>query len=183
MLIRFFDIFFSSIGLILLGLLILVLIITGYFDTGDPVFKQERVGKNQRSFTLFKLRTMQKDAPSVASHKADRNLITPYGRILRRTKLDELPQLWNVLLGEMSLVGPRPCLPSQFELIQERNNRNIFDVRPGITGLAQIQNIDMSTPKLLAVTEAKMLKDYKLKDYFKYLILTIMGGGKGDAIK
>lgn len=93
---------------------------------------------------------MRPDTASVATHLADASAITPLGKFLRRTKLDELPQLWNVLKGEMSLVGPRPCLFNQEELIQERAARKVFDVRPGITGLAQIQDIDMSTPKLQA---------------------------------
>jgi len=83
------------------------------------------------------------------------NAITPLGAFLRRTKLDELPQLWNVLKGEMSLVGPRPCLFNQQELINERNKRDVYQALPGITGLAQIQGIDMSTPELLADTDAK----------------------------
>jgi len=97
------------------------------------------------------------DTGSVASHLADASSITPFGRFLRRTKLDELPQLWNVLKGEMSLVGPRPCLFNQEELIAERASRGVFDARPGITGLAQVNDIDMSTPRLLAETYQKML--------------------------
>jgi O-antigen biosynthesis protein WbqP len=97
---------------------------------------------------------MRPGTSSVATHLADVNAVTRVGRFLRRTKLDELPQLWNVLKGEMSLVGPRPCLFNQTELISERASRGVFDVRPGITGLAQIQGIDMSTPKLLAETDS-----------------------------
>ena len=87
---------------------------------------------------------------SVASHLASATSITPFGNFLRKSKLDELPQLWNVLKGEMSLVGPRPCLFNQEELIAERDKRGVFEVRPGITGLAQVNTIDMSTPELLA---------------------------------
>jgi lipopolysaccharide/colanic/teichoic acid biosynthesis glycosyltransferase len=101
--------------------------------------------------------------------------LSPARRILRRTKLDELPQLWNVLKGEMSLVGPRPCLFNQKELIQERAARKVFDIRPGITGLAQVQEIDMSTPKLLAETDAQMLETLCVKDYFRYILLTVTG--------
>lgn len=109
--------------------------------------------------------------------------ITPLGSFLRRTKLDELPQLWNVLKGEMSLVGPRPCLFNQTELIGERAARGVFDARPGITGLAQVSNIDMSTPKLLAETDETMLRDLTLTKYFKYIFMTVGGKGAGDRIK
>lgn len=101
---------------------------------------------------------------------------------LRRTKLDELPQVWNVLMGEMSLVGPRPNLFNQTELIKERSEKGVYDVRPGITGLAQVNEIDMSTPKLLAETDAEMIKTLTIKDYFKYIFVTVTGKGQGDRI-
>ena len=142
-----------------------------------------RVGRNERPFTLLKFRTMRPETPSVASHLSDISAITPLGLFLRRTKLDELPQLWNVLKGEMSLVGPRPCLFNQTELIGERASRGVFNVRPGITGLAQVNNIDMSTPKLLAETDAQMLKELTLSAYFKYIFMTVGGKGSGDAVK
>ena len=111
MLIRFFDILFALLGLTL-GLPVLALLwLMGLWDTGSPLFRQQRVGQNQQLFVLVKFRTMRPDAASVATHLADASAITSFGRFLRRTKLDELPQLWNVLKGEMSLVGPRPCLP------------------------------------------------------------------------
>ena len=102
---------------------------------------------------------------------------------LRRTKLDELPQLWNVLKGEMSFVGPRPCLFNQTELIAERRSRGVFEARPGITGLAQVSNIDMSTPKLLAEIDAHMLKELTMPAYFKYIFMTVGGKGSGDVVK
>ena len=111
---------------------------------------------------------------SVATHLADVSAITPFGRFLRRSKLDELPQLWNVLRGDMSLVGPRPCLYTQDELIAERLARGVLNVKPGITGLAQIQGVNMSTPRLLAETDAKMLNSLSLYDYFRYIFLTII---------
>ena len=109
--------------------------------------------------------------------------MTPIGHFLRRSKLDELPQLWNVLKGEMSLVGPRPCLFSQEELIGERERLGAFAVRPGITGLAQIRGIDMSTPQLLAETDAEMLTSLGIQEYFQYLWWTVLGKGSGDRIK
>jgi lipopolysaccharide/colanic/teichoic acid biosynthesis glycosyltransferase len=161
----------------------LTIYLLGLFDTGSPLFRQERVGRYQKPFTLLKFRTMRPDTASVASHLADVSAITPFGSFLRRTKLDELPQLWNVLKGEMSLVGPRPCLFNQTELIKERASLAIFDVRPGITGLAQVSNIDMSTPMLLAETDASMLRNLTLRMYFKYIFMTVAGRGAGDRIK
>ena len=131
----------------------------------------------------MKFRTMRPDTISVASHLADASAVTPFGRFLRQTKLDELPQLWNVLKGEMSLVGPRPCLFNPQHLTQERAKRGVYKARPGITGLAQINGIDMSTPKLLAQTDAKMLETLNLRHYFRYIFLTIIGKGSGDCIK
>lgn len=180
---RVFDVVFSALGL-LFGLPVLVILyVLGLLDTGAPIFRQVRVGRHQQPFTLVKFRTMRPGTASVASHLADASAITPFGGFLRRSKLDELPQLWNVLLGDMSLVGPRPCLLNQKELIDERATRGVFEVRPGITGLAQITNIDMSTPKLLAETDARMLEELNLLSYFRYIFITIGGKGAGDRVK
>lgn len=180
---RAFDLIFSFFGLLLGSPLLLVLWIIGWFDTRSPLFMQRRVGRYQKPFVLVKFRTMRPDTASVATHLADANAITALGRFMRRTKLDELPQLWNVLRGEMSLVGPRPCLFNQAELIQERAARQVFDARPGITGLAQINEIDMSTPKLLAETDARMLATLTVRDYFGYIFQTVAGSGSGDRVR
>lgn len=183
MLIRLLDIIFSLLGLVF-GLPILVLLtLIGLFDTGSPIFRQQRVGRNKKPFTLVKFRTMKPDTAHVASHLANSSAITPFGGFLRKTKLDELPQLWNVLKGEMSLVGPRPCLFNQEELIAEREQRGVLKARPGITGLAQVNDIDMSTPKLLAETDAKMLNSLTLRSYFTYILQTVAGKGSGDRVK
>jgi len=145
--IRLFDILFASLGLILGSPFLLLITLIGWFDTRSPLFRQTRIGRNQLPFTLVKFRTMHIGTASVATHLANSSSTTPFGNFLRRTKLDELPQLWNVLWGDMSLVGPRPCLPNQHELIATRELLGIFDAQPGITGLAQVQNIDMSTPQ------------------------------------
>jgi O-antigen biosynthesis protein WbqP len=181
--IRLFDLFFSTIGLTLGAPVLFVIYLAGLFDTGSPVFRQERVGRAQKPFMLVKFRTMRPETASVASHLADASAITPLGAYLRRTKLDELPQLWNVLRGEMSLVGPRPCLFNQTELIGERAVRAVFKARPGITGLAQVNNIDMSMPKLLAETDARMLKEMTVSAYLKYIFMTIGGKGSGDVVR
>ena len=180
---RVFDALFAVFGLLFLLPVLLLLWLVGWFDNRSPLFRQERVGRHQRPFVLVKFRTMRSDTASVATHLADASAVTNFGRFLRRTKLDELPQLWNVLRGEMSLVGPRPCLFNQKELIAARASRGVFDARPGITGLAQIQGIDMSTPDLLAKTDADMLASLGLKDYFRYIFLTVLGRGAGDRVR
>jgi O-antigen biosynthesis protein WbqP len=180
---RIFDILFSFLGLILLSPVLIVLTVIGYFDTGAPIFRQERVGKGKQPFRLMKFRSMHVNAPSVATHLASASSITPFGSFLRKSKLDELPQLWNVFVGDMSLVGPRPNLFNQEELINERELHGVYSVRPGITGLAQINKIDMSTPQLLSETDAKMIHELNTLGYFKYIFLTVFGKGFGDRIK
>ncbi len=180
---RFLDFVLAGIGLIVAMPLMALLYLVGLLDTGVPLFRQVRVGRFQKAFTLVKFRTMQPDTASVATHLADISSVTKFGHFLRRSKLDELPQLWNVLKGEMSLVGPRPCLFNQTELIEERALRGVFAARPGITGLAQINGIDMSTPRLLAETDAQMLRGLDLAAYFTYIIKTVTGAGRGDRIR
>ena len=181
--IRIFDFLFSLLGLVVGFPVLLVLTIIGLFDTGSPIFRQVRIGHHQKPFTLVKFRTMTVDTASVATHLASSASITRFGHFLRKTKLDELPQLWNVLKGEMSLVGPRPGLFNQEELTEERAKRGVFDVRPGITGLAQVNEIDMSTPALLAETDQRMIQSLTLGDYFKYIFMTVAGKGAGDRVR
>lgn len=181
--IRFFDILFSIFGLIISTPLMILLMLIIVLDANSPLFLQKRVGRKQEPFTLIKLRTMKPGTKSVASHMLSSDSVTSAGRYLRRTKLDELPQLWNVLKGEMSLVGPRPCLFSQKQLIRERSIRGVFKAKPGITGLAQIKGIDMSTPVLLAKTDSEMIGSLTLRNYFRYIYFTLLGKGSGDQIK
>lgn len=181
--IRVIDFFGALFGLFFTMPFLLILYVIGLFDTGSPVFRQERVGRNKKPFILIKFRTMSVDTASVASHLASSASITPFGNFLRKTKLDELPQLWNVLKGEMSLVGPRPGLFNQQELTEARDAKNVYAVRPGITGEAQVNEIDMSTPELLAKTDAKMISELNLKNYFKFILQTVTGKGSGDRIK
>lgn len=180
---RFLDLIFSVAGIVISLPALLIIYLIGLFDTGSPIFRQERVGRNQSPFLLVKFRTMRPNTLSVGSHLVDPSAITKFGAILRRSKLDELPQLWNVLRGDMSLVGPRPCLFNQIDLIRERELRSVFRARPGVTGLAQVSNIDMSTPQLLAETDEEMLKNLTLISYLRYLVLTIFGKGFGDRVR
>ncbi|EGQ8068477.1 sugar transferase [Vibrio parahaemolyticus] len=181
--IRLFDFLAAFCGLLFLWPILLIVTIIGLFDTGSPIFIQERVGRNKKPFKLIKFRTMSVETKSVASHLASNASITKLGAFLRKTKIDELPQLINVVKGEMSLVGPRPNLFNQEELIKERDAHGVYNVLPGITGLAQVQNIDMSTPELLAKTDKQMIDTLTLKDYFKYILMTATGSGSGDAVK
>ena len=172
--IRIFDLFFSFLGLLILSPILIIIFIIGWLDNGSPLFIQERVGRYQRSFILLKLRSMPINTLSVATHLARNTNISPFGQFLRKTKFDEIPQLYNVLIGDMSLVGPRPCLFNQKRLINERKKRGIFKVKPGITGLAQVSGITMKNPKLLAKTDLKMIKQINLSYYFYYIFKTII---------
>ncbi len=180
---RSFDFLLAAIGLLLLWPIFLVLYLIGLFDTGVPLLLQERVGRHGRPFILIKFRTMRLDTVQLPSHLVSDKSITPLGKFLRRTKLDELPQLWNVLWGEMSMVGPRPGLIIQEELSKARAAQGVYSARPGITGLAQINGIDMSTPGLLAEIDAQMLRELTLGRYFKIILLTIGGKGQRDGVK
>jgi len=180
---RIFDVVFSLIGLVFLSpLLIAVFFLSLIFQPGSPLFMQKRVGRDEKIFTLIKFRTMKPETGSMGTHEVSPNQVTTWGRLLRKSKIDELPQLWNVLKGEMSLVGPRPCLPSQHELISYRRKLNVFNVRPGITGLAQIRGIDMSNAEFLAQTDAGMIRSMSVFGYFNYIVLTLCGWGFGDKI-
>jgi len=181
-LMRLLDFVMAFLGLIVTFPLLLIVTIIGYFDTGSPIFIQQRVGKNKRPFNLIKFRTMSVDTKSVASHLASSASITKLGGFLRKSKIDELPQLINVLKGEMSFVGPRPNLFNQQELIDEREQRGVYKVLPGITGLAQVNRIDMSTPRLLAETDQKMIDTLSVKKYFIFIIQTATGSGSGDRV-
>jgi lipopolysaccharide/colanic/teichoic acid biosynthesis glycosyltransferase len=150
---------------------------------GPALFRQRRVGLGEQPFTLVKLRTMTIDMDDRPSHEASRAHITRSGRLFRRLKIDELPQLWNVLTGTMSLVGPRPCLPSQAELIAARRASGAFAVRPGITGPAQIAGVDMSTPDTLARIDGHYARQHSISGDLRLIVQTALGGGQDDAVR
>ncbi|MDB3947345.1 sugar transferase [Candidatus Pelagibacter sp.] len=172
--IRLFDFSFSFFGLIFLSPIIILIWVIGLFENGSPLFIQKRIGCSKKLFLLIKFRTMKKETISKATHLVKDSMITKFGNFLRVTKLDEVLQLFNVLVGDMSLVGPRPCLVNQKKLIREREKRGVFKVKPGITGLAQISGINMKTPILLAKTDLKMIKDMNLYFYFYYILKTLI---------
>lgn len=173
-LIRLVDIVFAGLGLVVLIPVFILVIFFVYLENGSPIFLQQRVGKNQKPFTLFKIRTMPVGTISRPSHITDMSELTRLGLWLRRTKVDELPQLLNVLAGSMSIVGPRPCLLSQEDLIAARDRRGVFSVRPGLTGLSQLQNIDMSDIELLAETDEKLIKTLNFLFYIRLIFLTFL---------
>lgn len=180
--IRFFDVIFSLVGIVILCPIFVILLIVGYIDTKSPIFCQERMGINKKPFNLFKFRSMNINAKSVATHLASHSDVTNYGKFIRKTKLDEIPQLLNVLVGDMSFVGPRPNLFNQDELIEKREKLGVYMVKPGITGLSQINKIDMSDPKRLAHSDEKMIQNLSVLTYLIYLFKTISGNGFGDRI-
>jgi O-antigen biosynthesis protein WbqP len=170
---RTLDIVFSSMAL-LLALPVLIVFIPVLLTQGKNFFfVQTRVGSSQKEFRMIKIRSLPPGTPEVATHLLNAEDISPFYAWLRKTKLDELPQIWNVLVGDMSLVGPRPCLPTQKTLIAARLKRGIFAVRPGITGLAQIQGIDMSNEEKLVCLDEKLLKDISVKTYFRCIFKTV----------
>jgi len=182
-LLRILDILLSIIGIIMTAPIMLAIYLIALILNGSPLFLQRRIGKKQIPFTLIKFRTMRLNTKSIDTHLVDTSSITKFGAFLRRTKLDELPQLFNVFQGEMSLVGPRPGLQSQNELTRERAKRAIFRINPGITGLAQVNNIDMSTPRKLARYDLIMVQNMSLKLYLKIILVTALGKGRGDRVK
>jgi O-antigen biosynthesis protein WbqP len=181
--IRFFDLLISTALIVALSPLFLLTLLAVWITIGPPIFCQDRVGQHREIFRLYKFRTMPLQTPSLPTHQLTDIEISHLGRLLRRFKLDELPQLLNVLLGDMSLVGPRPCLPSQSDLISLRSERLLYERRPGITGLSQLSGIDMSTPKLLAKVDALMFREFSICVYFMYIIRTGIGQGRGDRLR
>lgn len=181
---RILDTLIALIGLpIAVPVILLCMAATGLSSRGAAIFRQTRVGLNEVPFTCYKLRTMYIDTDDAPSHETAASAVTPIGTWLRRLKLDELPQLWNILRGDMSFVGPRPCLPSQVDLIAARRVRGLYAIRPGITGVAQVAGIDMSDPQRLAEVDAQYLKDMSMERDVLLILRTVMGAGRGDAVK
>ena len=181
-LIRSFDIFFALFGLLILSPLFVMIYMLGLFDTGKPLLIQKRIGKNGKPFKLFKFRTMNRSTEDLPSFLVGKSNITPLGERIRRYKIDELPQLFNVLRGDMSLVGPRPVIDKEINIITNRKQYGILDVLPGITGLAQIKKVGTEKPDLQLKLEIEMLKSLNLKRYFYFILKTIIGKGQGDCV-
>lgn len=181
---RTMDLCFAIlIGLCFCWLFVAVWLAVRLTSKGPGIFAQERVGQFNRHFTLYKFRTMAENTLQAGSHEVSEAAITPIGGFLRKTKIDELPQIWNIFRGEISLIGPRPCLPLQKDLIAARELRGVLDILPGITGYAQVRGIDMSDPNLLALVDEKYMKLRTLPLDLKILLSTFLGRGNGDHVK
>ena len=180
---RLIDLTFAICILVFLGwALVLIWGLVRLTSAGPGIFAQERVGKNGKIFTCYKFRTMYEKTKQVGTHEVLDASVTRIGAFLRKTKLDELPQIINILRNEMSLIGPRPCLPNQTELIAERQNQNVFDLKPGISGLAQINDIDMSAPTQLSDMDAQYAKIKGLLTDLSIMFATATGSGQGDKV-
>ena len=178
---RVFDLFFAVVGILPAALVIGVLVLL--IQRGSPgpgLLRQARVGRDGRIFTCLKLRTMYAGTANRPSHEVGRAAVTPIGAVLRRTKLDELPQLINILRGEMSFVGPRPCLPTQVALVEARRRYGVAHLRPGITGVSQVAGVDMSNPEKLAALDATYLGGMTVLHDLQLILRTVFGSGRGD---
>ncbi len=189
---RIFDFLLSLFGLIIFSWLIIIAILLAAFDTGlSGIFKQKRVGLKGHEFDIFKIRTMRNidDIDTTVTQSGDPR-ITPIGRILRKTKIDELPQLWNVLKGDMSFVGPRPDVPGFADRLQG-DERIILSVRPGITGPATLKfkneeeilarqkdpekyNKDVIFPEKIKIN-MDYIRNYSFQKDLQYILKTIVG--------
>ena len=177
---RAFDVLACAMFLVAFSPIFLVIIVVIRLQSpGKAIFTQIRVGKNGRPFTCYKLRTMHSGTANLPTHQVHASAVTALGEYLRRLKIDEIPQLWNVLIGDMSLVGPRPCLPSQIELVEARRRLGVLEVRPGITGLAQINGVDMSDANRLAEIDAQYVRSQSLLRDFGLIWATLRGKGVG----
>lgn len=182
---RAIDILLSAIGLIVLSPVLLVIAVLIKLDSKGPVlFKQKRIAKDKKHFNILKFRTMYADVPKdVPTHLlADpESKITKIGRFLRKSSLDELPQIWNILVGEMSIIGPRPALWNQFDLIEERDKYGANDIAPGLTGLAQIMGRDELPIDVKARYDGEYARDITFMNDVKIFFGTITSvlGAKG----
>ncbi len=180
---RAVDLAFSVCVLVFFNwLLLLVWIAVRLESSGPGIFVQDRVGLGGKVFKCYKFRSMRDGTQQVGTHEISAAEVTAVGHILRKTKLDELPQAWNILCNEMSLVGPRPCLPVQAELVGLRMDSGVLGIKPGISGLAQINGIDMSDPARLVSYDLryKMLRSLLLD--LRVMLATATGRGQGDKI-
>lgn len=183
---RLLDIILSLIGLIILSPLYLILIIAIKLDSRGPVlFKQKRVGINKTHFNILKFRTMRIDTPKdTPTHllKNPEQYITRTGKFMRKTSLDELPQIWNIFVGQMSIIGPRPALWNQYDLIEEREKYGANDVPPGLTGWAQINGRDELSIELKAKLDGAYVKKISFLMDAKCFFGTIVSVLKSEGV-
>ncbi|MEC5313943.1 sugar transferase [Enterococcus casseliflavus] len=183
---RIIDFILSLIGIIVLSPVLLLLCLAIKIDSKGPIiFKQKRVGKNKTHFNIYKFRTMKIDTPKeMPTHLlSDPDFyITKVGKILRKTSLDELPQLFNIIKGDMAVIGPRPALWNQYDLIEERDKYGANDIRPGLTGLAQISGRDELEIPIKAKLDGKYTDNISLMMDIKCFFGTITSVFKSDGV-
>lgn len=154
----------AFVGLTLLLPIIFITMIVVIIEDGFPVlFVQKRLGKNKKIITIYKIRTMKNTTPNLGTHEINNSYILKSSKFIRNLKIDELPQIVNYLIGDLNLIGPRPGLPNQYDLIKFRDKEKIFDITPGITGLSQVLGYDMSNPELLAKIDKLYIENKSLK--------------------
>jgi O-antigen biosynthesis protein WbqP len=171
---RIFDIIVSLFCIIFFSpLLLLILILNTLATRGNPLFKQERIGLNEEIFYIYKFRSLKTNTPNCPTAQLNINkYYTKIGKILRKTSLDELPQLWNILKGDMSLVGPRPVIPDEKLLTYRRHLWNIDQVRPGLTGAAQVRGRDDFTDDDKLYWDRWYVNNWNFKEDIKILLKT-----------
>lgn len=183
---RLIDIVLSFIGLVLLSPVILLFVVAIKFDSKGPVlFKQKRVGLHKEYFYILKFRTMKIDTPKdTPTHLLEDPMqyITRVGKFLRKTSLDELPQIWNIFVGEMSIIGPRPALWNQYDLIRERDKYGANDVKPGLTGWAQINGRDELPIEVKAKLDGEYVNRMNFLFDVKCFIGTFISVAKSDGV-
>ena len=182
---RVFDILSSLIAIILFSPILLILsIIVKCTSPGPILFKQRRIGKDNKEFMIYKFRTMRIDTPNVATHllKNPEQYITEIGKFMRKTSLDELPQLFNILKGEMSVVGPRPALYNQYDLIEMRTNASVHTVRPGLTGLAQVSGRDELENEQKVYFDQQYVQKQSFFFDLKLIFLTVVKVFKSEGV-
>lgn len=172
----------AAIAVLLGWLMLIVWVLVKRDSPGSGLFVQTRLGRGQKPFTCYKFRTMAEGTKQAGTHELSSASVTRIGAFLRRTKLDETPQIINLIRNEMSLVGPRPGLPVQHELTAARASKGVFDVKPGITGLGQIKGVDMSTPERLALEDSRYIALRGLFFDLRILLATVTGAGQGDKV-
>ncbi len=172
---RVIDILASlAVLLLLLPILVLISCIIYLQDFGPVIFKQKRVGKDGTVFNFYKFRSMPVNTPNVESHETKKLTITPFGKLIRRTNIDELPQLINILKGDMSLIGPRPPIVSQQELIELRETNGALSCKPGLTGLAQVNSYDHMSVEAKAKFDGIYVKNITFIGDVKIVLQTLL---------
>jgi len=183
---RLFDIIFSFAGICFLSIPMLLIGISIKFNSKGPIlFKQQRVGKDSTYFEIYKFRSMYIDTPNVSTEALGNptNYITPVGKFIRKTSLDELPQLFNILKGDMSIIGPRPALYNQYELIKMREKVGVNRVRPGLTGYAQVMGRDLISDETKVEYDKFYVENQSIWFDIKIFWLTLISVVRAEGVK